>query len=327
MRNLFAALLAVGLVNSAAAQAPETQPECDRECLNSYVDRYIEAMIAKDVRDDLFARDLKFTENGIRLPFGSEGSWHLATERGTYSFYVPDTQTQQVAFLGTLKERGRNPDDRRTVGYSLRLKIQDGLISEVEQLVSRPATDLFGGGDVSAPFGNTGDNVEAMGAPHPHFAEEIPAEERMTRAELIETANYYFTGLQQNDGQGYYPFTDDCIRFENGIDVLANLLDPETGQRGRMTCKRQFEVALRGVISGVRDRRFVAVDREKGIVFAFAFFDHENINWTWQLAELFKIENGLISRIEAIFHQAPYGIPSGWSTYEQSISDAIQDVR
>ena len=30
-------------------------------------------MIAKDVRDDLFARDLKFTENGIRLPFGSEG--------------------------------------------------------------------------------------------------------------------------------------------------------------------------------------------------------------------------------------------------------------
>ena len=81
------------------------------------------------------------------------------------------------------------------------------------------------------------------------------------------------------------------------------------------------------MISGVRDRRFVAVDREKGIVFAFAFFDHENINWTWQLAELFKIENGLISRIEAIFHQAPYGIPSGWSTYEQSISDAIQDVR
>jgi hypothetical protein len=62
-------------------------------------------------------------------------------------------------------------------------------------------------------------------------------------------------------------------------------------------------------------------------VFAFAFFDHENINWTWQLAEAFKIEKGKIARIEAIFHQAPYGIPSGWSTYEASISDAIQDVR
>jgi hypothetical protein len=166
-----------------------------------------------------------------------------------------------------------------------------------------------------------------VGVPHAHFSREIPPNQRATREELIEVANAYFTGLQQNDGLGYYPFTDDCIRFENGMDVLANLLDPETGTRGRMTCKRQFEVALKGVVSKVRDRRFVAVDRERGIVFAFAFFDHENINWTWQLAELFKIENGLISRIEAIFHQAPYGIPSGWSTYELSVSDVIQDVR
>ncbi len=166
-----------------------------------------------------------------------------------------------------------------------------------------------------------------MKAPHARFAADIPANERATREELVRTANFYFTGLQQNDGKGYYPFTDDCIRFENGVDVLANLLDPQTQTRGRMTCKHQFEVALKGVVSKVRDRRFVAVDRDKGIVFAFAFFDHENINWTWQLAELFKIEKGQIARIEAIFHQAPYGIPSGWSTYEQSISDALQDVR
>ena len=71
----------------------------------------------------------------------------------------------------------------------------------------------------------------------------------------------------------------------------------------------------------------MTVDREHGIVFASAFFDHENINWTWQLAELFKIENGRIRRIEAIFHRAPYGIPSGWSTSEPSISSEIQTVR
>jgi hypothetical protein len=210
------------------------------------------------------------------------------------------------------------------------LKIRNGLITEVEQLVSRPATNLFASGDQAAsssPFGNTGDAVEKMGKPHAHFAADIPVNERGTREELVRTANAYFTGLQQNDGKGYYPFTDNCIRFENGMDVLANVLDPDTQKRGRMTCKKQFEVALKGVVSKVRDRRFVAVDREKGIVFAFAFFDHDNINWTWQLAELFKIEKGQISRIEAIFHQAPYGIPSGWSTWEESISDVIQDVR
>jgi hypothetical protein len=76
-----------------------------------------------------------------------------------------------------------------------------------------------------------------------------------------------------------------------------------------------------------RDRRFVAVDRERGIVFAFGFFDHHNINWTWQLAELFKIENGQIRRIEALFHRAPFGINSGWSTYEQGLSEEPQDIR
>jgi hypothetical protein len=322
-----AALLTM-LVCTAMAQAPQAVPACDRGCLSGYVDRYIEAMVAHKVGDELFARELKFTENGIRLPFGSEGSWHLATARGSYGFYVPDVEMQQIAFLGTLKERGRAATDQRTVGFSLRLKIGGGKITEVEQLVTRPATNLFGPANAnSSPFGNTGDNVEKMKAPHARFAADIPANERATREELIRTANYYFTGLQRNDGKGYYPFTDDCIRFENGVDVLANAMDPQTQTRGRMTCKRQFEVALKGVVSKVRDRRFVAVDREKGIVFAFAFFDHENINWTWQLAELFKIEKGKIARIEAIFHQAPYGIPSGWSTWEESISDAIQDVR
>ena len=317
------------ILTLAPALQAAGQPACDRACLNGYVDRYIEAMVAHRVDDGLFAREVRFTENGIRLPLGKEGSWHLATARGTYSFYVPDVETQQVAFLGTVHERGRTAQDHRVVGFSLRLRIRDGLITEVEQLVSRPATTLGGGGGTAnpSPFGNTGENVEKMKAPHARFSTPIPAAERATREELIRIANAYFTGLHGNDGNGFYPFTDDCIRFENGIDVLANVMDPGTSTRGRMTCKRQFEVALKGVVSRVRDRRFVAVDRENGIVFAFAFFDHENINWTWQLAELFRIENGRIARIEAIFHQAPYGIPSGWSTYEQSLSDSIQDVR
>lgn len=142
----------------------------------------------------------------------------------------------------------------------------------------------------------------------------------MSRADLITTANYYFTGLENNDGKGYYPFTDDCVRFENGVDVLAR-------SGTRITCKEQFETGVRGIVSRIRDRRFVAVDRERGIVFTFAFFDHHRINWTWQLAELFKIENGQIRRIEAIFHRAPFGMGSGWSTYEQSMSSAILDVR
>ena len=92
-------------------------------------------------------------------------------------------------------------------------------------------------------------------------------------------------------------------------------------------CKEQFESGLLNFVTRIRDRRFVAVDRERGIVFAFGFFDHHNINFTWQLAELFKVENGLIHRIEAVFHRCPFGMNSGWSTYEQGISDQMQIVR
>jgi hypothetical protein len=316
----------LGSFSLTAWAQPALQPACDRTCLEGYVDRYLEAMLANDVRPDLFARDTKFTENGIRLPLGNEGLWFGMSGIGTYEFYVPDVETQQVAFIGTVIEdmqnRGADTGEGNLVAIALRLKVSGGLITEVEQLAIRPEIDLFGGdgdgdggGGAGRRFPPVGEAVEAMGAPHPIYREVIPERERPSREELIETANYYFTGLARNDGKGYYPFTDDCERFENGI------------QTTQTNCKAQFENSLRGVVSRIRDRRFVAVDRERGIVFAFAFFDHEQINWTWQLAELFKIENGLMRRIEAVFHRAPYGIASGWSTYEQAMSEGIQSVR
>lgn len=313
LKRLIVPIAALLVAMEAAAQTPAS---CDRACLESWVDRYLVAMRDGNVDPELFARDVKFTENGVRLPLGNEGLWYAMSGIGNYKFYVPDVETQQVAFIGTVRENGTGPDDGDLVAIALRLRVTDGRITEVEQLAIRPSSVNSSRGD----FPPTGEGVEAMGAPHPIFLETIPESERMSRADLITTANYYFTGLENNDGKGYYPFTDDCVRFENGVDVLAR-------SGTRITCKEQFETGVRGIVSRIRDRRFVAVDRERGIVFTFAFFDHHRINWTWQLAELFKIENGQIRRIEAIFHRAPFGMGSGWSTYEQSMSSAILDVR
>ena len=322
MRSGLLSIAVLSVVSmTASAQPPAAEPTCDRTCLESYLDRYLEAMRTADVRPGWFARDVKFTENGIRLPLGSEGLWFGMTGIGGYKFYVPDVETQQIAFIGTVIENMQYGDADDVEGYlvavAIRLKIADERVTEVEQLAIRPAVQLFGGDAAGGPFGNTGDNVEAMGEPHEIYREIIPDAERASREELIEAANHYFTGLARNDSQGYYPFTDDCIRYENGILVTRNF-----------TCRQQFEDgSLNGVVSRIRDRRFVAVDRERGIVFAFGFFDHHRINWTWQIAELFKIENGQIRRIEAVFHQAPFGTSSGWSTYEQAMSEAIQSVR
>jgi hypothetical protein len=333
-------LAALPMMTLAVENPPAKPGPCNRACLEGFVDRYLDAMQNQQVSDQLFARDVKFTQNGIRLPLGKEGLWYDMSGKGNYRFYVPDVETQQVAFIGTARFGGQTTTDGTLTAVALRLKIVDNRITEVEQLDIRPdnSSSVGGGGGgargggaapaaggaraggaapaaAAAPrFPPTGEAVEALGKPHAVYFETIPENRRPTREEMIKTANYYFTGLARNDGKGYYPFTSDCMRIENGIVATRE-------------CKKQFEESLKGIVDRIRDRRFVAVDRERGIVFAFGFFDHYRINWTWQLAELFKIQDGEIRRIEAIFLRSAYGMPSGWSTFEQSMSEEPQDVR
>ena len=342
-RSLRAALAGLALTTAvattgAAADPPGNVPlparACQRSCLEDYMNKYLAAMAAHRIDPDLFASDVRFTENGVQLPFGTEGLWATASGVGNYKFYVPDIETQQVAFMGTMMEQAsssaagaaRAPE---AVGIDVRLRIDArGRISEVEQIVARPDRPLgASSAPSSSPFPATGAAVEAMGSPNPVFLQAVPAGQRESRADLIAVANQYFTGMQRNDGKGYYPFTDDCLRHENGMISAGPPGTVGMGGRPVQTCKGQFETSLKGVVTGIRDRRYVAVDRERGIVFAFAAFDHRPIDWTWELGELFKIEGNKIRRIEAIFIRGPYGVCSGWSTYEQCRSEEIHDVR
>jgi hypothetical protein len=338
---------------TTASQKAAPQSACDRACLEGYVDKYMDAMLKHEASKTLFAEKVRFTENGVQLPFGNEGLWASMVGKGTYKFYVPDVETQQVAFIGTAREESMRPGEGNPVAIALRLKIVNGLITEAEQLVVRPESNLFDPSRKPAP--SAAESIEKMGAPHAIFTEAIPEAERAPREELIKTANYYFSGLQRNDGKGYYPFTDDCERNENGnratnvpLKPGEKMPDPHTSTvySSAWGCKQQFESGLMHFVSRIRDRRFVAVDRERGVVFTFNFFDHgagktryyrtpdgrdviagPTEPWTWQQAELFKIEKGKIRRIEAVLQRCPYGMNSGWSTYEQGLSEQIQSIQ
>ena len=56
-----------------------------------------------------------------------------------------------------------------------------------------------------------------MKVPRKLWTDTVPPAQRRSRQELVQTANYYFDAIQNNDGRGYYPFTDDCDRQENGV--------------------------------------------------------------------------------------------------------------
>jgi hypothetical protein len=45
---------------------------------------------------------------------------------------------------------------------------------------------------------------------------------------------------------------------------------------------------------------------------------------TWQIAERCEVEKRLLHEIEAILERVPYGMGSGWSSWEDAMSDKMQ---
>jgi hypothetical protein len=311
---------------------------CDRACLDGFIDHYLDALAANDPSRLPVTAAVKFTEDGQRLNIG-DGLWNTATGRGTYKFYMEDLQAAEVGFFGTMREA------EQPIILSLRLKIEDQRISEIETLVVRDVQDA--------------QNLEKRGHPDPLFMQMIPPSERVSRADVAKTANMYFSGMQLNDGKGNYPFTADCDRVENGAEATnnympstenviaaqSNSVETSSRQRSDLTysaawgCKQQFQSGLLHFVTRIRDRRFVVVDPERGVALAFCFFDHAagktrtfqipdgrtvtsgpTTPWTWEISEVFRVEHGEIRRIEAVYHRCPYGMGSGWSNWQESMS-------
>ncbi len=307
-----------------------SSPACDRACLEAVVDRYLDAMLAHDPRRAPFAPEAKFTENGQRLELG-DGLWRTFTGKGTYRMFVADVEAEHVAFLGSIREADT------PAMLALHLRIRKGQISDVETLVQRNEKSAQG--------------FEEIGYT---WREPLPARERTSRGDLRRIANLYFSGMQQNDGKGVYPFSDDCNRIENGAFTTnvptppgETRPDPKTANMysRQWGCREQFESGLLHFVSRIRDRRFVAMDPERGLVFSYVFFDHMAGNtrtfrtpdgrtvtagpkqpWTWEIAEAFRIERGSIRQIVAIMERVPYGMSSGWSTWQESMSSEGRDA-
>src|SRR5918993_1987423 len=223
---------------------------CDRACLEGFVDRYFAALIADEPSAVPLARNIRFTENGQVLPLG-EGLWKSMKSAGTYRLAVTDPDAGQIALMTTVVEDHADPAQGVPALMALRLKVADGSISEIEQVLERNP--------------QTAQRVEALGAPRAAFSTPIPAAERMSRAALIETANKYFTGMQRNDGKGDYPFHPRCDRIENGgrstnapTPEGQTPPDPKTapGYSGQWSCLEQFQSGLLYFVSRIRDRRY-----------------------------------------------------------------------
>lgn len=296
---------------------------CDRACLEHVADEVAQAMVSKDIASLPLSQDVKYTEGGQPLKIG-DGFWATASGMGTYAHYFADPDVGEVVVMRTMREgHGPNADDL----MALRVRVQLGRITEIE-------TTFYKKG--SGPAWNDAgiDNLNAMHTAPAAWFQDVPPAKRLTRQELIQDANFYFEGLQRDNGHGYYPFTSTCNRLENGV-ATTNNTEVQKGQAFQpfsFGCKEQFSTGYYGVVTEIVNRRFLVADPERGVVVAFATFKHagtvpvvhltngQDYNMSFfsrpssiQIVEAFRITpEGLIDLVEAVGASAPYGLDPHW---------------
>ncbi|HXX19731.1 MAG TPA: hypothetical protein VEJ46_10035 [Candidatus Acidoferrum sp.] len=289
---------------------PNFNYDCDRACLNGFVDTFLAALVAHDHSRLPLGREAKYTENGQALRLG-DGFWGTATALPTYKIYADDPQAGQVMFMGVLQENGV------PVIFCARLKVELHLITEIEVIISRKEP-----GSLARP--------ENLVQPNPIFSEALAPAQRRSRQNMIAIANSYFNAIEKGHAS-FVPFDANCNRVESGVQTtnnaaLATSPDSVLG----MGCADQIKTRNFQPDTLIRERRFAVVDEERGLVFVLGFFDHDatlrsytltdgrtvkqtrTAPWTWEIAEMFKIQDGKIMRVEALVNPAPYGMKSGW---------------
>jgi hypothetical protein len=323
MRPMLRSLVAINAVVALAvahqpahASAQTPHDACDRACLEQFTKDYLEAMIANRPDQARLASDVKYTENQ-ELGVVGKGLWETAEKLGDYQIFVSDTRRSQAAYLGTVET-----EDGVSM-LAVRLRIEDGAISEVETITPGPAAE-------NGTF-DLGKGAENLGAARKAFTMPLSRDERRDRWQLIQAADLHYEGIERGNGD-IVPFGENCIKIENGVQLIKNpeFPSPVRSPTGAalpnyqaMGCQDQFNTHVWDT-DRVTDRRYPVVDEERGIVVAFIMY-HQYLKgpcayvvdhgpacpgqavepYTLAAAEAFRVRDGFIEEVEAIFTVLP----------------------
>jgi hypothetical protein len=281
----------------------------NRTALYGVLDGYLAALAARDPDRVEWACAPLTSENNVMLEVG-DGLWGTIEGIGDYRLRFADAKTGQVGYFGTVDEPGEES------AFTVRLAVDpQGKVTEAETIVVRQS-------DSGIKF----ENPRYWDKPILNANPEKPS----LRDDMVRLSNGYFDTLQLNDGTLHTKFHPDCDRVENGVQTTHNPEFAKIVPVSALGCEAQFRMGNYRYDDRLRGRRFPLIDEERGLVLAFGFIDHCGRLAEYQLtdgrtvqspvrrphsfylAELFKIDDGMIMQIEANFITVPYHMPSPW---------------
>jgi hypothetical protein len=288
---------------------------CDKACLLSLGDRFMTALAQQRPADVPWARDVRFTENGVGIQVG-EGIWGSIRNKSEVALRVADPTAGTYVWYGLIF------DHDAPAWAGVRLKVKGAKISEAEVIVARERNP--------GPWGDP--KKFAVDA---RFEAVVPTGQRSNRRQLVATVEAYANTLVRNDGTLRVKFDPTCTRTENGVVVSEGAvgsigLVKSPGQYAQ-GCEAQLKLGLYRPLDRLRGRRVLAVDEGRGLVMVASVGDFGLAQRQYSLAdgrkvetqayhamarelfEVFKIAGGRVLAVEAVSVDQPYGMPVAWA--------------
>ncbi len=266
------------------------EPDCNRRCLLESLTTYTEGVIDNDTSHIHAASDIRVTSNGVVVTLGKGEVWGQV-KRMPYRQVFVDPVTGAAMLFGTVTNTPTREGERWWF-YMVRLKLVRREVTEVEEIAydgtlrGEPASNM-----------KLADRI---------FDTVLPEDERVPRQELIATANKYFDVVSGVLNYRDAPWHPECHRIELGIFTVSSTLNPGS-------CGGEFQNPRIKWI--VKNRRVYVADVERGVVAVVANFtsppEYPENNASVAF-EVFKVQDGLIRQVEAMFRGNSSQQTSGW---------------
>jgi hypothetical protein len=287
----FAALVCAAVPNAQAADS------CKRKDLEDITEKYFASLHEHSTSALPLASNIKFTENGVEKEVG-KSFWETAGEPLLKRTLI-DTEKCGTGTIAVMEERftkaaetpvgggmtggmmGAKPKPMpaegtiRPILFAVRLKVNDGKITEIETIIARENEFAF---NADGLLETKDQNWETI----------LPPDQRTPRKVMIEAADNYFN-MFAKEPMVSVPFAKVCDRWENGTQTTKG------GSFAGGPAMPAHDCSPKGlVISNHGPRRFL-VDTEKGIAAAYVLFAGGLPD-----CHMFKMVNGKVEVILAV---------------------------